>query len=64
MDIRKFDIRVVRRYVNAGLVSLEEYEKELASLPDLSSQAAHLETAASPRAEADPSADGDESADA
>ena len=35
-DEFKFDVRVVERLIQKGVVTREEYEKHLASLPDLS----------------------------
>lgn len=36
---RVYDVRVVDRYIAAGVLTREEYEKYLASLPDVSADA-------------------------
>lgn len=38
-DDLRFDVRLVEKFLAKGILSREEYEKYLASLPDVSSQA-------------------------
>lgn len=64
MDYRKFDVRVVRRYLDKGMVTLEAYEKELASLPDVSAQSVRLETNFGARSETVHNLEADTSAEA
>lgn len=42
-ELIKFDARMIEYNLNRGLLTKEEYEKHLASLPDLSAQAEKIE---------------------
>ena len=37
-DEKKFDVRVVKRYIEEGILTQEEYEAYLKNLPDVSSK--------------------------
>ena len=40
----KFDIRTIERFVRDGIVSRDEYEEHLESLPDVSDKAVKMES--------------------
>lgn len=64
MDIRKFDVRLVRRYVDTGLLGLEEYKKHLNTLPDVSTQSLRIDVSVCSKAEAELSVEAEESIEA
>jgi hypothetical protein len=64
MDIRKFDVRLVRRYVDAGLLSLEDYKKHLGTLPDVSSQSLRIDVSVCSKMDAEPSVEAEEGIEA